>query len=136
MTRIESPEVALAAPADEVARGLNDWDVFGALLGQGPVSDFTHDGAQCSFKVTGGVAIHLRRSQPEVDGSVLCLNTVAPTPVKFTLNALVKPDGEGCRCRVQCDAELNPFTRMMVEPALNGLFGQMASALHARYGAA
>jgi len=136
MTRIESPEVALAAPADDVARGLNDWEVFGALLGQGPVTDFAHDGAQCSFKVTGGVAIHLRRTQPEVEGSALCLSTVAPTPVKFTLNALLTPDGGGCRCRVQCDADLNPFTRMMVEPALNGLFGQMASALQARYGEA
>jgi len=29
---------------------------------------------------------------------------------------------------------LNPFTKMMVEPALKGLFGQMAEALQGRYG--
>ena len=42
-------------------------------------------------------------------------------------------DGDGATCQVGCDADLNPFTKMMVEPALKGLFGQMADTLQARY---
>jgi hypothetical protein len=136
MTRIESPQVQLAAPAADVARDFQNWATFGELLAEGPVSDFQADGDRCSFKVTGGVAIHLVRTSDSstTEGQVLTLATEAPTPVKFTLDVTVAGVGTGSTCQVGCDADLNPFTKMMVEPALKGLFGQMATALQARYG--
>lgn len=135
MTRIESPVVALPAPPEQVARDFQDWTSFGELLGSGPVSDFSADGDTCTFKVTGGVAIHLLRTSDNTaaSGTVLTLETQAPTPVKFNLEVHVHPHGDGSTCQVGCDAELNPFTKMMVEPALQGLFGQMAETLQARY---
>jgi len=135
MTRIESPSVALNSPATDVARDFQNWTTFGELLSSGPVSDFKSDGDRCSFKVTGGVAIHLVRTSETglTEGQVLTLATESPTPVKFTLDVNVVTAGEGCTCQVGCDADLNPFTKMMVEPALKGLFGQMADTLQARY---
>ena len=135
MTRIESPVVALSAGPERVARDFQDWTTFGELLGAGPVSDFSSEGDTCTFKVTGGVAIHLLRTSDNsaTTGTVLTLVTQAPTPVKFNLEVIVQPDGEGCSCQVGCDADLNPFTKMMVEPALKGLFAQMAQTLQARY---
>jgi hypothetical protein len=53
--------------------------------------------------------------------------------VKFTLDVNGVTAEEGCTCQVGCDADLNPFTKMMVEPALKGLFGQMADTLQSRY---
>ena len=64
---------------------------------------------------------------------MLTLATEAPTPVKFTLDVTVQAEGDGATCQVGCDADLNPFTKMMVEPALKGLFSQMADTLQARY---
>ena len=135
MTRIESPAVELSAPSEHVARDFQTWTAFGELLGAGPVTDFSADGDTCTFKVTGGVAIHLRRTSDNsaTSGTVLTMVTQAPTPLKFNLEVIVQPNGEGCTCQVGCDAELNPFTKMMVEPALKGLFGQMAETLQARY---
>ena len=135
MTRIESPSVALSAAPELVARDFQDWNTFGELLGAGPVSDFSSEGDTCTFKVTGGVAIHLLRTSDNsaTTGTVLTLVTQAPTPVKFNLEVNVQPNGEGSTCQVGCDADLNPFTKMMVEPALKGLFAQMAQTLQARY---
>lgn len=135
MTRIESPSVVLSAAPELVARDFQHWTTFGELLGAGPVSDFTSDGDTCTFKVTGGVSIHLRRTSDNsaTTGSVLTLVTQAPTPVKFNLEVTVQPNGQGAVCQVGCDADLNPFTKMMVEPALKGLFAQMAQTLQARY---
>ena len=135
MTRIESPTVELSATPESVARDFQDWTTFGELLGTGPVSDFSSEGDACTFKVTGGVAIHLLRTSDNsaTTGTVLTLVTQAPTPVKFNLDVNVQPNGEGSTCQVGCDADLNPFTKMMVEPALKGLFAQMAQTLQARY---
>lgn len=135
MTRIESPAVRVNAPSSQVSADFQNWNTFGELLAAGPVSDFKAEGDKCSFKVTGGVAVHLVRTSDNsvTEGSVLTLATEAPTPVKFTLDVVVTPDGDGATCQVGCDADLNPFTKMMVEPALKGLFGQMASTLEARY---
>ena len=135
MTRIESPVVRVAASPAKVSQDFQDWKTFGELLAAGPVSDFKAEGDKCAFKVTGGVAVHLVRTSDNSasEGKVLTLATEAPTPVKFTLDVAVHADGDGATCQVGCDADLNPFTKMMVEPALKGLFSQMADTLQARY---
>ena len=134
MTRIESPKVPLQASPDAVRTDLADFSTIGALLQEGPVSDFQHDGTRCQFKVTGGVAIHLAKAPHSADDAeAIRLVTEAPTPVKFSLSIWVVSAGEGSECQVICDAELNPFTKMMVEPALNGLFASMTTALQGRY---
>lgn len=135
MTRIESPAVSLTSSATQVARDFQNWTTFGELLSSGPVSDFTSEGDRCCFKVTGGVSVCLVRTSgvSATEGQVLTLATEAPTPVKFTLDVNVVSEGEGCTCQVGCDADLNPFTKMMVEPALKGLFSQMAETLQSRY---
>ena len=77
MTRIESPTVELSATPESVARDFQDWTTFGELLGAGPVSDFSSEGDTCTFKVTGGVAIHLLRTSDNsaTTGMVLTLVT-------------------------------------------------------------
>ena len=99
------------------------------------MTDFKASEDKCSFKVTGGVAIHLVRTSDNssTEGKVLTMATEAPTPVKFTLDVSVNSEGGGATCQVGCDADLNPFTKMMVEPALTGLFAKIAEALQSRY---
>lgn len=134
MTRIESPKVTVSTSAETLSQDLNDFQILGELLGHGPVTEFGHDGDRCHFKVTGGVSIHLVKSEAAADeGEILKLLTEAPTPVKFSLAVVVNEAPEGSDCQVFCDADLNPFTKMMVEPALNGLFASMTQALQARY---
>ena len=135
MTRIESPRVDLKTSAERVAKDFHDWDTFGSLLGSGTVTDFQASGEKCSFKVTGGVSVHLARTTTGEwkEGDVLTFKTEAPTPVNFSLEVHIESAGDGCTCQVFCDADLNPFTKMMVEPALKGLFDQMAQTLQSKY---
>ena len=77
MTRIESPVVRVAASPAKVSQDFQDWNTFGELLAAGPVSDFKAEGDKCSFKVTGGVAVHLVRTSDNSasEGTVLTLAT-------------------------------------------------------------
>ncbi|MDG1675542.1 MAG: hypothetical protein P8H88_08870, partial [Flavobacteriales bacterium] len=54
--------VSLNSAATDVSRDFQDWTTFGELLSSGPVSEFKANGDRCSFKVTGGVSIHLVRT--------------------------------------------------------------------------
>ena len=135
MVRIESPLVELNSSSQVVSRDFRDWKEFESMLREGPVSDFSAEGEACTFKVAGGVTIHLKRSfDPAlIEGNVVSLVTQAPTPVKFSMDIVVTSKDAGCTCQVVCDADLNPFTRMMVEPALNRLFEKIAEQLNKRY---
>ena len=92
------------------------------------------DGDKCSFKVTGGVAVSLVMDASAQTGDVLLkLNTVAPTPVKFSLEVKATVTDAGCNFYVRSDADVNPFTRMMVEPALKSLFKEISKGMQAKY---
>ena len=113
---------------------ITNLDNLGGLLPEGTVEDFVADGDTCSFKVTGGVAVHLAMdSSAHAESVILKMNTVAPTPVKFSLEVIAEDTEDGCSCYVRSDADVNPFTRMMVEPALKGLFDEISKGMKAKY---
>ena len=130
MISFEGPKVVLGISVSALSAELKDLDIIGEVLPEGEVKDFTSEGDTCSFKVKGGVAIHLEKDLEHLpEGMILRLHTVAPSPVKFSLEVIAENHSEGCSCYVHSDADLNPFTRMMVEPALNSLFKKMAEGM-------
>ena len=44
--------------------------------------------------------------------------------------------GDGARASVVCEADLNPFMKMMAQKPLEALFQHIAGAVEARFGAA
>ena len=134
MVEFEGPKVILGITPSDLNEKLQDLSSVGDLLPPDSVQDFTTDGNACSFKVKGGVSIHLLRDTSSLEGDmILKMNTVAPTPVQFSLEVLASEHENGCTCHVRSDADLNPFTRMMVEPALKGLFDDMAKGMKERF---
>ena len=130
MIAFEGPEVVLGISTANLKAEINDLSKLGKLLPEGAVKDFASDNNTCSFKVKGGIAIHLEKDLSPQSGNILLkLNTVAPTPVKFSLEAIAESHESGCNCRFRSDADLNPFTKMMVEPALKSLFEEMTEGM-------
>ena len=134
MISFEGPKVVLGISVSALSAELKDLDIIGEVLPEGEVKDFTSEGDTCSFKVKGGVSTHLEKDLENLpDGMILRLHTVAPSPVKFSLEVIAADHSEGSSCYVHSDADLNPFTRMMVEPALNSLFKKMAEGMVNRF---
>ena len=134
MVEFEGPKVTLGITPSELNTKLQDLSSVGKLLPPDSVKDFAADGNTCSFKVKGGVAIHLVKDTSSLEGDlILKMNTVAPTPVKFSLEVLASDHVSGCTCYVRSEADLNPFTRMMVEPALKSLFEDMAKGMQSQF---
>lgn len=134
MVEFVGPTVELGVSQADLAAEINNLDNLGKLLPDGTVKDFSADSDTCSFKVTGGVAIHLViDSSADSSDVILKMNTVAPTAVKFSLEVRASEIDGGCSCFVRSDANVNPFTRMMVEPALKGLFDELSKGMLAKY---
>lgn len=134
MIAFEGPEVQIGISKEELKSEVQDLSNIGKLLPEGAVKDFTSEGDKCSFKVKGGVSIHLEKDLNNLSENVLVrMHTVAPTPVKFSLEVIATETAEGCKCNVRSDADLNPFTRMMVEPALKSLFEEMSEGMKKRF---
>lgn len=134
MVEFKGPEVNLGLSPADLQAEVADLNNLGSLLPSDAVKDFQAKQDSCSFKVTGGVSIHLVRDTSALgDNVILKLNTVAPTPVKFDLEVVATACDGGATCYVRSEADLNPFTRMMVEPALKDLFEKMAKGLVAKF---
>lgn len=134
MVDFKGPEVNLGVSSSDLKAQVADLNNLGELLPSDAVKDFQAEQDSCSFKVTGGVSIHLVRDTAALaENVILKLNTVAPTPVKFNLEVVAIDNASGATCHVRSEADLNPFTRMMVEPALKGLFEKMAKGLEEKF---
>ena len=133
MYDFEGPKVELGVSLDQLSVDLNNLDNLGTLLPEGSVKDFTTVGNKCSFKVPRGVSIHLELNENPTGNVILKMNTVSPTPVIFSLEVHAESTDLGCICQPQAQADINPITRMMVEPALKGLFEEISKGMRAKY---
>ena len=133
MIEFKGPEVNLGLTPANLQAQVADLNNFGSFLPSDSVKDFHAEQDSCSFKVTG-VSIHLVRDTTALGNNVILkLNTVAPTPVKFNLEVVANACDGGSSCHVRSEADLNPFTRMIVEPALKVLFEKTAKGLEEKF---
>ena len=123
MAVFEGPKMDLGISPESLKLELSNLDNLGALIPKGSVKEYSADGDRCSFKVKGGIAVSLVKDSSAQTGDVLLkLNSVAPTPLKFSLEVKAVATDAGCNCYVRSDANVNPFTRIIVEPALDILW--------------
>lgn len=135
MTRIESKQVDIAKPADQVYAFLQDMNNFQQLLPQDRISEWKSDGSSCSFKVQGAATIGLK-----LDGgtpnSVVRMVSSERSPFPFTLTVNLEERNGSTHAGQVFEADLNPFIKMMVESPLKHLFDHIADKMVAVHGAA
>ena len=128
MTRIESKQVRIDRPAQEIYAFLQDMDHFQQLLPQDRISDWKSDGRSCSFKVQGAATIGL-----ELNGgtpnSLVRMKSTDRSPFPFTLDVHLAENGGVTEAHQIFEAELNPFIKMMVEKPLKNLFDHIADKM-------
>ena len=133
MTRIDSKEVEIAKPAQELYDFVKDMNNFQQLLPQERISEWKSDGASCSFKVQGAATIGL-----QLDGgtppNLLKLKATERSPFPFTLDVHLKEDGGVTKVSQVFEADLNPFIKMMVEKPLKNLFDHIADRMKVIHG--
>lgn len=135
MTSIESREVAVSVSADVLKEHLTDLRNLEPLLPADKVKGFAGSADEVAFKVQGGLEIRLTRTADAFDGNVLRLNG-GGAPFAFHLDMTVVAVGEHARASVHCEADLNPFMKMMAQKPLEALFQHIAGALEGRFGPA
>ncbi|MBO74199.1 MAG: hypothetical protein CMD33_02885 [Flavobacteriales bacterium] len=125
---IESPVISCGRSAAFLYEHLSSPINLEPLLPAEHVSEFSAEGDSCSFKVTGGFAVVLKRLDSE-EGHTVRYASQKGTPIRFTLDVILAAQGdEVSTLHVQCDADLNPFMKMMAEKPLQSIFQGMAAA--------
>lgn len=135
MTEIRSRAVEVAASATELRAHLSDLQNLEPLLPQDKVKGFSGDAESVAFKIQGGLEIRLTRMSGSFDGDSLRLNG-GGAPFAFHLDLHVEESGDAAKAFVVCEADLNPFMKMMAQKPLEALFQHIAGAVEARFGAA
>jgi hypothetical protein len=125
---IESPSIACGRSAEFLTEHLGTPRNLETLLPPEHVSDFKVEDDGCSFKVTGGFQVVLLRVDSEMANAVRYVSQKG-TPIRFTLDVFVQPISDAASTvQIHCDAELNPFMKMMAEKPLQNIFQGMAAA--------
>lgn len=128
MTRIESKQVAINKPAQELYSYLNDMNNFLDLLPQDRISDWKSDGTSCSFKVQGAATIGLKLDGGEAP-HLLRMKATEKSPFPFSLDVHLNEANGITTAWQEFKADLNPFIKVMVEKPLKNLFDHIADRL-------
>ncbi len=128
MTRIESKKVVVNCPDSEVFEYLLDMNNFKELLPQDKISNWTSSEKECSFKVqnTATIALVQKGATPSKEINIVSGDK---SPFPFTLNIYLEATDAATRAYMICDAEVNPFLKMMIEKPLSNLFNYIADQL-------
>mgnify|MGYP001626589316 CR=1 FL=1 len=130
---IESPVVEAGASAEVLFDTLRNPAALESVLPTDQVSEFKSTETGCSFKVTGGFAVVIERVTEKRPGLIQFASQKG-TPIRFDLKVLIAPlSADRASVQVQCDADLNPFMKMMAEKPLQAIFRGMAEAVQLKY---
>jgi len=133
MTKIESKEVEIAKPAQDLYTFLSDMNNFEQLLPAGRISEWTSDGKSCSFKVQGAATIGLMLDGGTPPGH-LKMKATERSPFPFTLDTYLEEKDGSTKSRLEFNADLNTFIKMMVEKPLKNLFDHIADRMKVIHG--
>jgi len=128
-----SPTVLCSASAEEVLAFLADPAHLIELLPTDRFSDAEARPDGCSFKLSGGIPVVLARGEDPPGG--VRYDSAKGTPVRFFIVVHAVSSGAGDRCEVHLEgeAEVNAFTRMIVEKPLNQVIESLSTALRTRF---
>lgn len=132
MTTIESKKVEVNAAVGEVFKFLIDMRNFKELLPQDKISAWEADENYCAFKVQGTYKIRLDKDRVE-EPYKLFLKSGEGSPFSFDLTVNLDEKGDGTMAYQICEADLNPFIKMMVEKPLRNLFDYIADRLKEKF---
>ena len=128
MTRIESKSVTLNQEASSVFNYITNMNNFEHLLPIDKISNWESEEKSCSFKIQGSAHIGLDLASATPNNEII-IKSSPKTPFPFTLSISIKEDDGSTTVSQVCEADINPFLKMMVEKPLRNLFDYIADRL-------
>jgi len=127
MTHIESKKVEVGASVNDCFNFLCDLNHYELLLPKDKISHWESGEQFCSFKIQKTYKLDLLFKGTE-EPNVIHLVSGEKSPFKFTLDIHLE-ESDLTQAQLKCDADINPFLKMMIEKPLNNLFDYMADRL-------
>jgi carbon monoxide dehydrogenase subunit G len=128
MTTIESKEVNIAANSQVCFDFLMDLNNYELLLPKDSISDWQSDEKKCSFKIQKTYKLALVYSDSNPTSQITVVSGDG-SPFKFDLKINLSDKGDSTDAQLVCNADINPFLKMMVQKPLNNLFDYMADRM-------
>jgi carbon monoxide dehydrogenase subunit G len=135
MTQIESKKVIVPASDEKVFAFLSDMNNIEKLLPEGRITEWKSSENHCSFKIQNAYTIGLNFGSSEPHKKIL-YTSAQGSPFPFTLDVHITSQGSGCETYLLCNADINPFLKMIVVGPLKNLFDYMAERLAQQFPAA
>lgn len=126
--KIESKAVVVNAPREEVFDYITNLDNFQHLLPEDRISNWEGRQDYCKFQVKGTATIDLQLHEAKRNENVV-LKSGESSPFPFELHVFLSDDPRGTKVYQVCEAQVNPFLKMMVEKPLSNLFDYIADRL-------
>jgi len=128
MTEIESKKVVVPASSEKVFAFLCDMNNIEKLLPTGKYTEWKSDEKSCSFKIQGAYTIVLNFVDATPYGQIRYASGDG-SPFSFSLTTHLNDDGGASHGYMKCEADINPFLKMVVQGPLKNLFDYMADKL-------
>lgn len=130
---IESPVISVGRSVEFLREHLSNPANLEALLPSEHVTAFACENDQCSFKVTGGFSVIIKCEPTDLPNRVR-YSSQKGTPIRFELDIILGATADlQSSLQVVCDADLNPFMKMMAEKPLQAIFSGMAAAAQSAF---
>ncbi|MFN0031822.1 MAG: hypothetical protein ACKVOR_06665 [Flavobacteriales bacterium] len=128
MTQIESKKVTVSASTESVFDFLSDMNNIQKLLPLDKITEWKSDEKSCSFKIQNAYTIGLNH-MGGTPHSTVNYESAQGSPFAFTLNTQLSVNDNGTDAQLFCEADINPFLKMIVTGPLKNLFDYMAERL-------
>ncbi len=125
---IKSPIAQVGCSAEVLFDFVANLENLEGLLPSDQVQAFQLNGDVCQFKVTGGFDVVIKKTLEEQPQHIQ-FSSQHGTPIRFVLSVRIEPMDKGSSVQVVCDADLNPFLRMMAEKPLQKMFDGMVEKI-------
>tara|TARA_B110000285_G_scaffold232703_1_gene304476 strand:+ start:1445 stop:1849 length:405 start_codon:yes stop_codon:yes gene_type:complete len=132
---IKSPIAEVGCTSDVLFDFVANLENLEPLLPSEQVQSFQLDGDVCRFKVVGGFDVVIKKTSEERPHLIL-FSSQQGTPIRFGLEVRIESVEDRANVQVVCDADLNPFMRMMAEKPLQNIFDGMVEKIVNRFPAA
>lgn len=129
---IKSPIAQVGCTSEVLFDFVSNLENLESLLPSDQVLSFQLDGDVCKFKVTGGFDIVIKKTSEERPERIQ-FSSQQGTPIRFGLTIRIESLDNGANVQVVCDADLNPFMKMMAEKPLQKIFDGMVEKIEGRF---
>ncbi len=126
MATFKSPDVVINKNSETFFNKIGNLNNLKDVIPE-EIKDFTSTETTCAFKMNGMPKLKLKISE-KIEFSKLSLKAVE-SQIPFSLDCLIVDKGDKCQARLEVNAELNMFMKMMAEKPLTQFLNLLASKM-------